>query len=140
MGNALNPRDKVNPFAGMAIGQAQAAVLRKQLEMLAEHSRDPRIKEMARDVLAGKLDLRAAMLGPRYEDALNEGMASFSAWYRNLSDDERVHQEQQAREYLEQVREEAAAEHAGVRRPRRRVADDDDWEPPTSILRKPRPR
>lgn len=130
-----------DPFAGMAVGRAEAAAARKQLEALAEHSRDPRIKEMARDVLAGKLDLRAAMLGPRYEDALNEGVASFSEWYRNLSDDERVQQEQQAREYLEQVREEAAAEQAGVRWPRRPAGnDDDEWESPSSILRKPRPR
>jgi hypothetical protein len=128
-----------DPFAGMTIGQAEAAAARKQLEALAEHSRDPRIKEMARDVLAGKLDLRAAMLGPRYEDALNEGMAAFSERYRNMSEGERAEEVRRAGEYLEQLRQDAAAEQAGVRRRRPRVADD-DWEPPSSIYGKPGPR
>ncbi|HCT81737.1 MAG TPA: hypothetical protein DGT23_35190 [Micromonosporaceae bacterium] len=80
------------------------------------------------------------MLGSRYEEVLNESMAAFSSWYQNLSEDERAEQEQRARDYVEQLRREAAADDAGVR-PHHRPGDgDDDWEPPTSILRKPRRR
>lgn len=138
MGDALSP-DRPNPFSGMDISHTQKTALRKQLEALSEGSRDPRIKEMARDVLAGKLDLRAAMLGSRYEDALAESVAHFSSWYRGLSEDELAQQEQRARGYLEELRREAAAEQAGRGRPRR-ASTEDDWEPPASIFRREPPR
>jgi Lon protease-like protein len=66
----------------------------------------------------------------RYDDALNEAMSSFSAWYRNLSDDEKAEQEQRARDPFEEIR----------RRTTQRPPVEDDWEPPASILRKEPPR
>lgn len=124
-----------DPFANLAIDQTQKIALRKQMQNLAERHPDPRIKEMARDVLAGKQDLRAAVLGPRYEDALNDGMAKFSSWYTNLSDEQRAEQERQAGEYFEQLRQEAAAAQDKRRRARRAPVEDDDWEPPASVFR-----
>jgi len=122
-------------FANLAIDQTQKIALRKQLENLAERHPDPRIQEMAHDVLAGKQDLRAAMLGPRYEDALNESMARFSSWYTDLSDEQRAEQDRQAAEYFEQLRQESANE-AKPRRARRAPAEDDDWEPPATVFRR----
>lgn len=122
----------------MRLSQAQLAALRKQLEAIAEHSPDPRIKEMARDVLGGKTDLRAAMLGPNYRDALNESMRAFSTWYRNLSDEQRAEQERRAEEHMEDLRKQAAEKQAGVRRPR--PEPDEDWEMPASFMEKKRRR
>jgi hypothetical protein len=131
----VSPNDPVNPFAGMAISTDEARVLRKQLEMLAEGAKDQRIKDLARDVLAGRTDLRAALLGGRYEDVLNDAMSSFSAWYRDLSDDEKAEQEHRARDHFEDLR----CAETTTRRPSRPAAED-EWEPPTSILRKDPPR
>lgn len=133
---AVNQQD---PFSRMALNQAQKAVLRKQLEALAEHSAYPGIRDMARDVLAGKTDLRGAMLGGRYEQAINEGAREFSSWYRGLSDEERAEQERQGREYEEELERSATARQPGTRRPRPPV-EDDGWEPPASILKKRTPR
>lgn len=121
-----------DPFGGMAVSQGEAAVLRRQLELLAGQDRDPRIAEMARDVLAGKVDLRGALLGERYREAVDAGMAAFSAWYRDLDEDERAEQRRLAEEYMAEARREDE-------RPRRRqpVDEEDDWEPPDSIYRKP---
>lgn len=118
----------------MELSRREEAAARKQLELLAEHGRDPRVKEMARDVLAGKSDLRATMLGSKYEDALNDGMASFAEWQRSLSDDERAEQLRRATEYLEQTQQEQP------RRSHRPPVEEDDWESPGSVLRKEPPR
>lgn len=129
-----------DPFAGMAISTTQAAAARRQLELLAEQGRDPRIKKMARDVLSGRTDLRAAMLGGKYDDALNEATASFSSWYRDLSDGDRAEQVRMAAEAMDQVRREAAEERLRPRRSRRTAPEDDDWEPPAGVLRREPPR
>ena len=93
---------------------------------------------MARDVLAGRMDLRAAVLGGRYEDVLNDAMPSFSSWYRNLSDDEKAEQERRAHDHFEDLRHRETPE-ANARRLRGAPAED-EWEPPASILRKDPPR
>lgn len=91
-----------NPFAGMAISPQQAAAARRQLAMLADGATDPRIQQMARDILAGKTDLRTALLGPAYEHALNDAAARFSSWYQGLSDQQRAEQEQRGREFADE--------------------------------------
>lgn len=123
-----------DPFANLAISPTQKVALRKQLENLAKGSPDPRIKEMAGDVLAGKQDLRAAMLGGRYEDTLNESTARFSSWYTGLSDEQRAEQDRQADDYFDQLHQETGDE-AKPRRARRAPADD-DWEPPATLFKK----
>jgi hypothetical protein len=127
--------DQHDPFAGMASSQAEKAVLRKQLETLVEHSAYPGIRDMARDVLDGRTDLRGAMLGSRYEQAINEAAREFSSWYRGLSDEERAEQVRQGREYEEKLEQASTARQPGARRPRP-PAEDDGWEPPATILKK----
>jgi hypothetical protein len=131
--------DQHDPFAGMASSQAEKAVLRKQLETLVEHSAYPGIRDMARDVLDGRTDLRGAMLGARYEQAVNEAAREFSSWYRGLSDQERAEQVCQGREYEEELEQAATPRPPGARRPRPPV-EDDGWEPPATILKKRKPR
>jgi hypothetical protein len=135
----VDDRNQSDPFAGMALSQSQKAVLRKQLTTLAEHSAQPAIRDMARDLLAGRADLRGAMLGGRYEQAINEGVRQFSSWYAGLSDEERLEQTRRAQEYEQEMARASAPVPPGTRRPRPPV-EDDGWEPPASILKKPKPR
>lgn len=118
-----------DPFAGMSLTQADKAMLRKQLEKLVADSAYPGIRDMAQDVLSGRADLRGAMLGSRYEQVINDATRDFSSWYRNLSEEEREEQARLGRELLE----------APPRRPRPPVVDD-GWEPPSTILKKRKPR
>lgn len=131
---AMNQHD---PFAGMTLSQTEKAMLRKQLDRLVESSAYPSIRDLASDVLAGRADLRGALLGSRYEQAVNEATREFSSWYQNLSDEEREEQVRRGREYEEQVERAAAARKPGARRP---AAEDDGWEPPATILKKRKPR
>lgn len=131
-----------DPFAGMTVSPQQAAATRKQLAMLADGATDPRIQQMARDVISGKTDLRSALLGPTYEHALNDATARFSSWYLGLSDKQRAEQEQRGRDYAEQQlreQEQAATEMpAPPRRTRARTDKhgDDEWGPPTVLRRR----
>jgi hypothetical protein len=126
----------------MAISPQQAAATRRQLAMLAADATDPRIRQMARDLVAGKTDLRSALLGPTYEHALNDATARFSSWYVGLSDQQRAEQEQRGRDYAEQQlreHEQAATEvPAPPRRTRTRTDGhgDDEWGPPTILRRR----
>lgn len=106
--------------------------------MLAEGAQDSRIRGLARDVLAGRTELRAALLGGRYDDVLSEATSSFASWYRNLSDGEKAEHERRACDYFEELRQEVAEPPSSARP--RRASTEDDWEPPASILRKNRLR
>jgi hypothetical protein len=126
----------VDPLGGMALTEAHKAAVRKQLALLAAQDKHPGLRDMAKDVLAGKTDLRGAMLSPRHSDVLDEAMSQFSQWYRNLTPDQRAEQERLAQDYAEEARKDAAAEAHPVRRPR--PAADDEWETQRPILRKRR--
>jgi hypothetical protein len=128
----------VDPFDGMAFTEAHKAAIRKQLALLANQDKHPGLRDMAKDVLTGKTDLRGAMLGPNQTAVLvGEAMGQFSQWCRNLTPDERAEQERLAQDYAEEARREAAAEALPVRRPRP-AADDEEWKTQRPILRKRR--
>lgn len=91
---------------------------------------------MAKDVLAGKDDLRGALLGPRHTDVLNEAMGQFSRWCRDLTPEQRAEQERLAQAYAETARQEAAA--AAHPAPLRRPEQGDEGEIQRPILRKRR--
>lgn len=140
MTNPPDPHPPSDPFAGMAISPQQAAATRKQLAMLADRATDPRIQQMARDILTGKTDLRSALLSATYEHALNDAMVRFASWYQGLSDEQRAEQEQRGRDYAEQqLREQDEATDqapAPSRRSPTRTDGDDDWGPPTILRRR----
>lgn len=127
----------VDPLGGMALTEAHKAAVRRQLALLAAQDKHPGLRDMAKDVLAGKTDPRSAMLGPRHADVLDEAMSQFSQWYRNLTPDQLAEQERLAQDYAEEARKEAAAEAHPVRR-RRPAAEDEEWETQRPILRKRR--
>lgn len=127
----------VDPLGGMALTEAHKAAVRQQLALLAAQDKHPGLRDMAKDVLTGKVDLRGAMLESRRTDVLDEAMSQFSQWYRNLTPDQRMEQDRRAQDYAEEARRDAAAEAQPARRPRVAV-DDEEWEPRPPILRRRR--
>lgn len=129
---------ETDPLADMAFSRAHKAAVRKQLAQLAAQDHQPALRQLARDVLAGKVDLRGAILGPRYTDLLDEATGQFSGWYRNLSAEARADQERQGEAFAVEAHAELVAEQRQARRPR--PPDDDEWETPGPILKKRIPR
>jgi hypothetical protein len=123
-----------DPMAGMAFSGAEKAAMRKQLALLADQDRHPGLRDMAKDALAGKTDLRGAVLDPRHTNALNQAVGQFSRWYRALTPDQRAEQARLAQEYAEEARKE---ETRPPRRPRP-ASEDEEWEAQRPILRKRR--
>jgi hypothetical protein len=105
--------------------------MRKQLVLLAAQDKPPGLRDMAKDVLAGKADLRGAVLGPQHTAALDQAVGQFSQWYRDLIPDQRAEQARLAQEYAEDARKQ---ETVPVRRP---AAAGEEWEE-RPILRKRR--
>jgi hypothetical protein len=127
----------VDPLGGMAFTEAHKAAIRKQLALLAGQDKHPGLRDMAKNVLAGKTDLRGALLEPNHTAVLDEAVSQFSQWCRDLTPDQRAEQERLAQDYAEEARREAAAAAHPVRRPRP-AADDEEWESQRPILRKRR--
>jgi hypothetical protein len=123
-----------DPMAGMAFSEAEKAAMRKQLALLAGQNAHPGLRDMAKDVLAGKTDLRGALLSPQHANALNQAVGQFSQWYRELTPDQRAEQARLGQEFSEEARKE---ETRPPRRPRP-VAEDEEWETQRPILRKRR--
>ena len=128
-----------DPLAGLSLTEAHKAAVRKQLTTLAAQNEQPALRQLATDVLAGKLDLRGSVLGPRYTEMLNESTQRYSNWYRSLSAEERASQESGGEKFAAEAHREAAE----ARRPARHhrpPADDDEWEGSRPILKKRVPR
>ncbi|MEV5613219.1 hypothetical protein [Streptomyces sp. NPDC052225] len=96
--------------------QARARSLRKSLQRLSQGlpSGDP-LREMAREVLSGRVGLREAARIPAYSDALGERMMEGYREYERLSAQERREQEQAARAYLAEQKTEIEEERRGRR-------------------------
>ncbi|MEV3861039.1 hypothetical protein AB0J38_42860 [Streptomyces sp. NPDC050095] len=87
--------------------QARARALRKSLQKLADdRSPDDPLREMAREVLSGRIGLREASRVPAYSEALGDRMLQGWREYDNLSARERSAQEAAARAYLAEQRAE----------------------------------
>jgi hypothetical protein len=125
-----------DPLADLALSSAHKAAARKQLDLLAEQTRHPELRDLARDVLSGRVNLRGALVDPRATAVLDEQVGQFSAWYHELSADERAEHERRAEQFAEDASREAAAP-AGPRS-RSRPDNEDEWEEPRPILRKRR--
>jgi hypothetical protein len=123
-----------NPLSDLALSPAHKDAARKQLDLLAEQTRHPELRDLAHDVLSGRMNVRAALFDPRATDILDEQVGQFSAWYRELPTEELTEHERRAEEFAKDVRREAA----GPRMPRSRPRpdDEDDWEESRPILKK----
>ncbi|MCK1794515.1 hypothetical protein MTQ01_00415 [Streptomyces sp. XM4193] len=91
--------------------EARARALRKSLQRLAggEHVSAP-LREMANEVLAGRIGLRQAMHIDSYSEALGEQVARGSREYQELPPEEVARQKEAAEEYLAEQRAEIEAE------------------------------
>ncbi|MEV5612142.1 hypothetical protein [Streptomyces sp. NPDC052225] len=81
----------------------QQRLLRKALEVFQEGARGPVLQEMAREVLSGRVGLRAATEIPAYAEAVIDQGADFRRRWESMPDTER---EALAREGERQVAEE----------------------------------
>lgn len=79
--------DSVHDIAGDA---RSARLLRLSLTKIADGPDGP-MREMAREVLAGRADLRAAIREPAYGDELGKAFGRFWNDYREMSPAERDH-------------------------------------------------
>ncbi|MDX3098706.1 hypothetical protein PV703_19435 [Streptomyces sp. ME01-24h] len=93
---------------------AQARRLHRALRTLADNPRvDGALKEMAREVLAGRLSMREALGSGAYLGALGERMAELKRADERLTPEQRAAQEERARRWFgQQADEEARTEEA----------------------------
>ncbi|WP_431965574.1 hypothetical protein [Actinacidiphila sp. bgisy160] len=92
---------------------AQARRLHKALRTLADNpNADGTLKEMAREVLSGRLGMREALGTGAYLGALGDRMAELKRTDERLTPEERAAQEERARRWFEQRADEGAAEAA----------------------------
>jgi hypothetical protein len=120
---------------------AQARRLHKALRTLADNpNADGTLKEMAREVLSGRLGMREALGSGAYLEAIGDRMAELKRADERLTPEERAAQEERARRWFEQQAEEEAREDeaaAGGSRPAAVRRDPRDVPP---AYRPPAPR
>ncbi|GEM_PF-5365809 len=73
----------------MSGSPALARTVKKSLDQLAHGAAGAELAEMARDVLAGRTDLRTAARVPAYTEPLTTALDGFRHWYDSLSPQER---------------------------------------------------
>ncbi|MER6424214.1 hypothetical protein [Streptomyces sp. NPDC001137] len=98
-------------FLDIAKDPARARALRKSLQRLAD-SKDETVREMARDVLAGRVGLRQAMRTGAYREALHESAQLGMRAYEQMSAEERSAAEAEGRRQLDEYQEEIDRERA----------------------------
>jgi hypothetical protein len=130
---------EIDPLAGMVLTEPLKAAARKQLAQLAAQDGQPALRDLARDVLAGKVDLRGAVLGPRYTEVLDEGTRQYSNWYRELSAEERAEQVRRGQAFAAEAHQELVEQRRPARRPRPPAGEEDEAAQ-RPILRDRRPR
>ncbi|MER5452202.1 hypothetical protein ABT065_42340 [Streptomyces sp. NPDC002764] len=98
-------------FLDIAKDPARARALRKSLQRLAD-SRDETLREMAREVLAGRIGLRQAARNGAYREALSEGAKAGMRAYDRMSAEERLAAEAEGRRQLDECQGEIDRERA----------------------------
>ncbi|MGW5365531.1 hypothetical protein [Actinopolymorpha pittospori] len=93
--------ERLHRFAG---DPARARLLHRALEVLAVDETRPALRDFARDVLQGRMEVRAAALSSAYAEALGADVRHFVGAYRALSAAERAERVTLAQRYLETLR------------------------------------
>ncbi|MFM9369505.1 hypothetical protein [Streptomyces sp. Da 82-17] len=117
-------------FMDIARDPQDAALLRKSLERLSQGVAGDTAKEMAQEVLAGRISLRDAVQIRAYSEALADGMRTFQEKWAEMSDSEREEaalqgERQRAEERAEIAKEQAA--HGSSRSSQRARHDGSNW-------------
>ncbi|MFG2094970.1 hypothetical protein [Streptomyces sp. NPDC048612] len=89
---------------------AAARALRKSLETLAGGGAGDTLKEMAREVLSGRIGIREAVNVPAYSEALIANTQSARDEWTAMSDSERESRADEGERYLEEQRNEIEEE------------------------------
>ncbi len=132
MGKEISDADLMD----VAADPAQARRLRKALRTLADTpDADGRLKEMAREVLSGRLGMREALGSGAYLGAIGDRVAELKRADERLTPEERAAREEQARRWFaQQADQEAGADSADRERgaaARRALRDAPPPLPPT---------
>lgn len=98
--------ERLHRFAG---DPGRARLLQRALAVLAVDETRPALRDFARDVLQGRMEVRAAALSSAYTEALGADVRRFVGSYRALSAAERAEQVALAQGYLETLRGEDSA-------------------------------
>lgn len=98
-------------FSDVARDPAEARVLRKSLEMISRGGAGDTLKEMAQEVLSGRIGLRQAAQTSGYTDALIEKSEPFQQEWNEMSEAERHARAAEGERALENERREIAEEH-----------------------------
>jgi vacuolar-type H+-ATPase subunit I/STV1 len=98
-------------FLDIAKDPARARALRKSLQRLAG-SGDETVREMAREVLAGRVGLRQALRTGAYREALHERAEIGMRAYEQMSAEERSAAEAEGLRQLDEYQEEIDRERA----------------------------
>lgn len=93
-------------FLEFANGPAEARAVRKALETIASGGAGGTLKEMAQEVLSGRLGLREAMNVSAYSEPMVEQVHAARARWDNLSEREREVMAAQGERYLEEQQRE----------------------------------
>lgn len=88
-------------FLEMTGDPARARRLRRSLEALADRGSDPAVREMAREVLSGRLSLREAANVPAYGEAMRRGVQDGLRAYAAMSESERREAEEEGHRQLD---------------------------------------
>ncbi|MFC0006579.1 hypothetical protein [Micromonospora siamensis] len=72
----------------MAGSPAVAEEVRRGLRRLADGAASPELAEMARDVLAGRVNVRAAAGSEALADQMSEAIGRFQQWQAELTEEE----------------------------------------------------
>ncbi|MEU9122279.1 hypothetical protein AB0C96_20850 [Streptomyces sp. NPDC048506] len=111
MSDELPERVDESEFLDMSGDPAQARLLRKSLEQIARGGAGEALTEMARDVLSGRIGLRAAMDVSAYsEPAIEQAQAFKAEQWDALSQRERDDLVTEGEKLVEEQRRELAEE------------------------------
>ncbi|MCW2776997.1 MAG: hypothetical protein JWN17_722 [Frankiales bacterium] len=90
------------PLLAFAQGDpAEAAELRRSLQVLSDRSDDPAFRELVAGVLAGRTPLRLAALDPAFARGVTPGVDRAAAAWRDLPAEERERMLDEARARLD---------------------------------------
>ncbi|GIG91018.1 hypothetical protein [Plantactinospora endophytica] len=86
--------------------RARARILGQLLQHIARNSPDERLREMASDVVDGRISLAEAVGSAYYGEAIAKQAAGFATWYDSLSETERREQAEAGAAEIAKVRDE----------------------------------
>ncbi|MET9516918.1 hypothetical protein [Streptomyces sp. NPDC002994] len=95
---------------------ARARILRKSLEQLSKSDSQGALKEMAQEVLSGRIGLRQATTIAAYAEPMIEKIHGFRRDWDSMSEEERASHSREGDRIIEEYRDEIDEERRGRQR------------------------